>query len=212
MFTQSDFDVFSIPGFEARMPQLRAQITPKLKEMASIITPRLEEATGLEFYGHVAMHMRRTVNPPVETWAAFCRSSRAYKPFVHTRLAINGNGIKIVLHVEDDADDKVVFAKNLLDNAAAAVKYLEVNPQIHSWDLRDHDENPLPGNKITETLIADFAKRLLKVRGQHTSFVIPIDRSDAVVAERELLAQAAVNHMQSLLPFYRIGLKAGETI
>ena len=128
------------------MPRLRAQITPKLKEMASIITPRLEEATGLEFYGHVAMHMRRTVNPPVETWAAFCRSPRAYKPFVHTRLAINSNGVKIVLHVEDDADDKQVFAQNLLDSVASAVKYLEVNPQIHSWDLCDEDNNPLPGS------------------------------------------------------------------
>lgn len=180
--------------------------------MAAIITPRLEEATGLEFYGHVAMHMRRRTNPPVETWAAFCRSPRSYKPFVHTRLAVNGNGVKIVLHVEDDADDKEVFAQNLLDNTAAAVKYLEVNPQIHSWDLRDEDDNPLPGSKITETLLADFAKRLMKVRGQHTSFVIPISRKDAIVAERELLAQAAVTHMQTLLPFYRLGLAPGQTI
>src|SRR5258706_631491 len=105
MFTQSDFDVFSIPGFEARMPRLRAQITPKLKEMASIITPRLEEATGLEFYGHVAMHMRRSVNPPIETWAAFCRSPRAYKPFVHTRLAVHGSGVKIDLQLEGRARD-----------------------------------------------------------------------------------------------------------
>lgn len=206
MFTESDFDIFSIPGFEARMSRLRASITPKLKEIGGILTPRLQEATGQEFHPHVALHMRRTVNPPVETWVAFGRSARSYKPFVHTRFAVNGDGIKIVVFLEDEADDKPVFAGNLKRNASAASKILQGDPRIHSYDLRDSNDLPLPGDRITKKMLEEFAERLARIKGQHASFGIPFHRGNPILRDRESLLDAAMESMVTLLPFYRMGL------
>src|SRR6266511_3600407 len=91
-FTEDDFEIFSLPDFDTRMPALKSRITPKLKELADELLPRLIERTGLELSTHVAQHLRRSVNPAGETWLAFSRSARAYKPFVHLRVAINLSG------------------------------------------------------------------------------------------------------------------------
>ena len=105
-FTDLEFDIFELPGFEARMPAIRARITPLMKELGAMMTQPLRLATGLELYPHPAQHMRRRVNAPEETWVAFSRSPRAYKPFIHTRLAVNASGVRITCHLEDYADDK----------------------------------------------------------------------------------------------------------
>src|SRR5438067_925414 len=117
-FSKSDFDIFALPTYAERMPEIRAHITPKLRELGEFITPRLCERTGMEFHPHVALHMRRTVNPPVITWVAFGRSPRAYKPFIHFRLAIEEAGMRVSCFLEDEADDKERFAHALKKEAA----------------------------------------------------------------------------------------------
>src|SRR5215813_8472454 len=58
-FTPEDFALFEVPGFEARMPRLRAEIRPKLAQIGEAITPRLSETLGETVYPHVAQHLRR---------------------------------------------------------------------------------------------------------------------------------------------------------
>ena len=209
-FTQDDFDIFNLEGYQSRMPRLRAEITPKLKELAAALTPRLIEATGLELYPHVALHMRRTVNPPEETWAAFARSTRSYKPFVHFRVAVNRNGMKVVCFVEDDADDKGTFAANLKKNASAVLKLMKDHSEMRSFDLLDsagHARNDLKKKEIVA-----FSERLAAVKGQHASFGISIDRSDPRLNSAEGQVETAVVCVQSLLSFYRLGLNRGTKL
>lgn len=207
-FTENDFAIFEIPGFEARMPALKAQITPKLKALGEIITPSLREATGQELYPHVAQHLRRTVNAPEETWVAFSRSLRAYKPFVHTRVAINGEGMKIVCHLEDYADDKPIFAAGLKRNARALTAYLTVHPTIHSYDLLDDAGRPTGGSRLDEAALACLADRLQSVKSQHASFAIALARTHPVVGSATALADAAIAGMKTLLPLYLLGVQA----
>jgi uncharacterized protein YktB (UPF0637 family) len=206
-FSQEDFDIFDLQGYQARMPRLRSEITPKLKELAAILTPKLIADTGLELYPHVALHMRRTVNPPEETWAAFARNARAYKPFVHFRVAVNRNGMKVVCFVEDDADDKPVFAANLKKHPTAVAKYLVEHPEVHSFDLMDAEGRPRSG--IDRKTIATFADRLASVKGQHASFGIPIGKSDPRLNSADGQVQCAIDCVKTMLPFYQMGLRRG---
>src|SRR5262245_55039850 len=112
------------------MPVLRAEITSRLKELGPTLAPLLRTITGGELFTHIALHMRRTVNPPEETWAAYARNSRSYKPFVHYRAAINREGVHVKVFVEDDADDKPLFAQNLKRNAGELVKHFASHPEI----------------------------------------------------------------------------------
>src|SRR5690242_4931539 len=104
-FTEREFDIFDLAEFATRMPAIRAEITPRLKALGEQIAPSLPEITHRELYPQVAQHLRRSVNPPVETWVAFSPAPRGYKPFIHFRVAINGGGLKVVCHLEDDSED-----------------------------------------------------------------------------------------------------------
>src|SRR2546421_1379612 len=205
-FTQREFDIFEIPGYAARMPRLRAEITPRLKELAALLAPRLESALGIEMHPHVALHMRRTVNPPEETWVAFCRATRAYKPYVHFRAAINGGGMKMSVFLEDDADDKPTFAKGLKRNSSALVKMFAATPNIHSYDLLTESGGPRPAHTLSKKEIEAFADRLAAVKGQHASFAIPISRKNPALSTAEGVTSAAEHSMTILLPLYRLGM------
>src|SRR4051812_43059364 len=88
-FTPEDFAVFEVPDFAARMPLVRTQLKPKLTHIGAAVTELLAEVVEEPLYPHVAQHLRRSVNAPVETWVAFAREKRAYKPFVHLRVGIS---------------------------------------------------------------------------------------------------------------------------
>jgi len=209
-FAASAFAIFDLPTFQTRMPAIRAEITPRLKALGEQLAPLLEEAAGREIHPHVAQHLRRTVNPPIETWVAFSGSPRAYKPFVHLRVAINGAGVKIVCHLEEDADDKPTFAENLKQNAAALAAYLAQHPEIHLMVPR--------GSLVEATLGTDrasleaLAERLSRVKAQDASFAIPFPRTGPALGSADALAAASLAAMRTLLPIYRLGLEAGVVL
>src|SRR2546422_64100 len=117
-FEQKEFDLFAIPGFAARMGEIRARLRPKLIALGEALREDVAAIVGEEVFPHAAAHMRRTVNPPVETWVAFGRSAKGYKRYVHFRAAVSEAGVRITVFVEDDADDKPVLAEALRTHAA----------------------------------------------------------------------------------------------
>ena len=112
-FTHSDFDIFCIPDFAARMGAIRSELRPKLLALGEDLAPRLAEIVPGPIIAHTAAHMRRRTNPPPATWVAFGRSARGYKRFAHFRIAVHDSGLRVTVHIEDDSDDKAPFAAAL---------------------------------------------------------------------------------------------------
>ena len=112
-FTESDFDIFSIADFIARMGAIRIELRPKLVALGEELAPRVAELVTGAMVPHTAAHMRRRTHPPPATWVAFGRSSRGYKRFVHFRVAAHAGGLRVTVQIEDDADDKAAFAAAL---------------------------------------------------------------------------------------------------
>src|ERR1700730_8887954 len=112
-FTPTCSDVFRINGFSARMEKIYERVRPKLTRLGVELAPELSRKLDLEFYAHVAKHVRRTVNPPPETWVAFGPSPRGYKRYGYLALCISGAGLHARAVVKADADLRPAIARGL---------------------------------------------------------------------------------------------------
>src|SRR6202046_1235637 len=121
-FTPSDFAVFRIEGFSARMQEIYARVRPKLVRLGDELAPELTRKLHLEFFPHVARHARRTANPPPETWAAFGPSPRGYKRYGYLALCISGAGLHARIVVKAEADQRTEMARGLKREADRLAK------------------------------------------------------------------------------------------
>lgn len=119
-FGPEDFAVFAIEDFAPRMEALRGRLRPKLVDLAEELSPRIGASLGITLYPHVAAHMRRTVNPPPETWAAFGPEPRRYKAFAHYALGIDIGGVWLRLVLKDEA----------AEDRKALGRLLEADPRL----------------------------------------------------------------------------------
>ena len=204
-FTPEDFAVFDVAGFAARMPLLRERIKPKLARIGEAVAPRLPDVLGETVYPHVAQHLRRTVNAPEETWTAFSRSPRAYKPFVHLRASISAEKVRVTVFVEDYAEDKPVFADNLEKNADDLSLYLARHPTILAYELRDHQGEPLRGHALSGDVLRAFARRMKLVKGQHAVFGIAFARTHPVLKSGPEFVDAILKAAETMKPLYDCG-------
>jgi uncharacterized protein YktB (UPF0637 family) len=204
-FTPEDFAVFEAPDFATRMSLLKLRLTPKLKQISLALADRMTDTLGEKVYPHVAQHLRRSVNPPVATWAAFAKNARAYKPYVHIRVAISLEQLCVLLFVEDYADEKEVFANNLGRNADALAAWFTHHPTIHAYDLETPQSEALRGHALNEGAIRAFAERLSRVKGQHARFGIPFARSHPVLQNGPEFLEAILDAAKALKPLYDCG-------
>lgn len=204
-FTADDFGIFEIEGFAERMPALRAHIKPKLTQIGSVLTERLSEVVGEQLYPHVAQHLRRTVNPPVETWVAFARAPRAYKPYVHLRCGISAEKVRVTVFVEDYADEKLLFADNLRRAADDLERYLALHPTILAYEIRDPDNVPKRGHALEADTLRAFADRMHRVKGQHAIFGVAFANTHPVVQSGPEFLEAVVEAARTLKPLYDLG-------
>ena len=203
-FTTTDFAIFEIEGFANRMPKVREQIKPKLTQIGQALTESLSEIVGERLYTHVAQHLRRTVNPPQETWVAFSCAQRAYKPFVHLRSTIRAEKVRILVFVEDYADEKIAFAESLHKNAKKLAKHFAQNPEIRAYEILNEKEEPLFGKSLTSAKIEAFAERMQRVKGQHAILGIEVSRDNSIVQDGEMLLKVIQEATQKLKPLYAL--------
>jgi uncharacterized protein YktB (UPF0637 family) len=200
-FQAEDFEIFEVEGFSERMGALRQRVKPKLMALGEELVAPLSKTLGETLYPHVAQHLRRTVNPPVETWVAFAREKRAYKPFVHVRAAIREECVRVLVFVEDYADEKEAFANRLMANAEPFSELFAKHPEILAYDVRDANGKPSRGSALTPEALTAFAERLRRVKGQHAVFGVPIPKARAVKAGGDL-PERIVKSVKTLKPLY----------
>ncbi len=203
-FTEQDFDIFSVEGFANRMPLLRQEIKPKLTALGEILLEPLAGVVSQTLYPHVAQHLRRTVNAPEETWVAFAKEKRAYKPFVHLRVAISGNGVRVTVFVEDYAEEKEAFAQHLKKNATALSRLFAEYPEIRAYDMPDAKGNPKQGKALTAKALREFATRMSAVKSQHAVFGILLPVNEVLTLSPVALQEWVLASANTLLPLYKV--------
>jgi uncharacterized protein YktB (UPF0637 family) len=158
-FDTGDFDVFRIRDFPARMAAIQQRIRPKLEALGQEMAQEISRLVGGEAHSHVAKHARRTVNPPADTWVAFCADRRGYKKHPHFKVAISTNCLRFLFEIGPEFHDKTQWSALWRKKAS---NLLPKGPYV--WFRNEHDEEPagklqgLSGRGI-ERLADDLIKR-----------------------------------------------------
>jgi hypothetical protein len=162
-FKPTDFEVFRIGGFSARLEKIYEHVRPKLTRLGNELAPALSRKLNREFFPHVAKHMRRTVNPPCETWVAFGPSPRGYKRYGYLALCISGAGLHARAVVKAEADARPAMARGLKADSVRLVKAF-AGTRIACYEKWDFAKLPTPAPAVIE-LFGALADTLSKKTG-----------------------------------------------
>jgi uncharacterized protein YktB (UPF0637 family) len=190
-FTPSDFAVFRIEGFSARMQEIYARVRPKLVRLGNDLAPELTRKLHLEFFPHVARHARRTVNPPAETWAAFGPSPKGYKRYGYLALCISGAGLHARMVVKAEADRRPEIARGLKSQAAQLAKSLRGTgvARYEKWDFKTLPVEMAADDELFTALAEGLGKKTGAMDlgfGWSVRDALRLDRAELLDAYREL--------------------------
>ena len=190
-FIRRDFEVFAIAGFSARMAKLDELINPRLIRLADDMAPELSRTLHLQLFPHIARHMRRTANPPNETFAAFGPSRSGYKRYAYLALCVSRAGIHARAVVKPDVDDRPEIARTLKSNSAGLQKSFRGTriQQYQNWDCRELPRSLTAGADFFHGLAEALAKKSGAIDvgfGWPVRDALTVDRAEVLDAFREL--------------------------
>lgn len=129
LFNDSDFQVFEDQTLAGRMAGIRSEIDPKFEALAPLAVATLGSKAPI--YGHVAKHLRRHKNPPMNTWIAFSTNKRGYKMNPHLMVGFWDDRLFVWLAVLAEAKDRQLMTQRLaalLPDFASLSDDYEISP------------------------------------------------------------------------------------
>jgi uncharacterized protein YktB (UPF0637 family) len=200
-FTEQDFEVFSIPGLEARMDALKATIRPKLEQLGQELVPFLTAEIGDEMFYHVAKHARRTVHPPNDTWVAWASNKRGYKMLPHFQVGLCGTHLFIWFALIYESPVKPTFAEQLEKEWERIRQTL---PEYFVWSFDHTKPDVFPHSQMDDTKAAEVIHKLKYIKKSEILCGVTIDREQAVTMSGDNLMHMIETTFQQLLPFYQL--------
>ena len=200
MFTEKDFDVFTIAGLDPRMAEIRSTIQPKFQELDDYFADKLGEKLETEFFVHIAQHRRRTVYPPENTWSALSQKKRGYKMEAHFQLGIWPDYLFMWLSLIDNPKNEKEIAQAFLENQPLFQQldddfYLSI----------DHTQPEI--ERLNE---ADLEKHLTRFRDvKKGEFQIGriIRKTDDLLNDPEKARAYMLKTYEELLPLYQLAIE-----
>jgi uncharacterized protein YktB (UPF0637 family) len=190
-FLRRDFEVFAIDGFSARMAKIGELVTPRLVRLGNEMAPELSRKLRLDFFPHIAKHMRRTANPPDETWVAFGPSRAGYKRYGYLALCVSRAGIHARAVVKSDADNRTEIGRLIKSKASELEKSFRGTKiqQYKDWDCRELPRARAAGADFFEGLGDALQKKSGSIDigfGWPVHEALKVDRAEVLDALREL--------------------------
>ncbi|MCL6637392.1 MAG: DUF1054 domain-containing protein [Alicyclobacillus sp.] len=176
-FTETDFDVFSVPGLAGRMAALKQHVRPKLEQLGQDIQTRMEQTWNIPMYAHVAKHARRTVHPPADSWVAWAEDKRGYKKHPHFQAGVWGTHAFAVFGLISESPLRPLFGRLLYARREEVVRLI---PSDYVW-LPDHTQ-PVGymAAEVGADRLGELADRLIHVRSGELLVGIQSDREDVI--------------------------------
>ena len=203
-FVAADFKVFDVKGFQPRMTEIRARIRPKLEAFGHCLAPAIAHSTGDEAFAHVAKHARRTVNPPDDTWVAFCADARGYKKHPHFKVAVSRQCVRFLFEIGPEHADKQRVAAAWKKNAG------KLGPVIRrvkglAWFKNEHDEEPagMLGD-MTADAFSGLADELMRTRDGQLIVGRVVSAGEAARWKEAEYRAAALETFRALAPLYQL--------
>jgi uncharacterized protein YktB (UPF0637 family) len=152
-FSRADFEVFSVPGFSARLEKIHEIIRPRLMRLGAELGPELSRKMGVEFFPHVAGYPRQGIEGPGESWVAWGPSPKGYKRYAHLALCISGVGIHARAIVKAEALRRAEMGQRIKIEAGALEKSFR-GTRIHRYEDWDCSIMPKSVRADAELFVA----------------------------------------------------------
>jgi uncharacterized protein YktB (UPF0637 family) len=203
-FNAGDFRVFDVDGFKPRTSEIRGRIRPKLEAIGHSLVPGVSRATGGPAFAHVAKHARRTVNPPDDTWVAFCADVRGYKKHCHFKVAVSRHCVRFLFEVGPEHAEKKKWASAWKRSAG------KVGPVLRrvrglAWFKNEHDEEPArPLADLSPDQLGALADELVRTRDGQLVLGRAVPAEEAARWTEAQYRTAALETFRTLAPLYRL--------
>ncbi|WP_077325925.1 YktB family protein [Virgibacillus siamensis] len=199
-FSKKDFDTFHINGLDNRMKAIQERIQPKFKAIGEKLTESLEEMTGTEMYVHIAQHARRTVNPPNDTWMAFCHNKRGYKKHPHFQIGLFDDHLFMWLAYIYELPDKEKYASTFLE-------YLEdIRGTIPSNFVISQDHMKKDATALSEIDLEHALTRFKNVKKAEFLIGKHFEPADPALKSGKAFIHEAEETFKKLAPLYKLSM------
>lgn len=199
-FTNKDFNTFTIDGLDERMAAIRERIQPKFKVIGEELSEDMEDIAGNEMHVHIAQHLRRTKNPPNDTWMAFCHNKRGYKKHPHFQIGLFDDHLFIWLAYIYELPKKQEIAKKLL-SYMDDIKQTIPEDYVISLDHTKKDATRFSDIDL-ESALTRFqnVKKAEFLVGKH------IKPNDSILKEGQSFLREVEETFKKLSPIYKVSM------
>lgn len=205
-WTEDDFAVFRIAGIDERMVALQERIQPKLDALGIELVALLQPETGTPWFHHVARHVRRSVNPPADTWVALNRVKRGYKATVHFSVGLSAAGANVTLVVKPECVEREAFAAGIEREVGIIRPLLAASSALCIGDVPNAPLGSLMPAKATTA--EDWLERADWLRHKKLYEFEMGWRFEPATAEAmgSGLVHASLKVIREMLPLYQAGI------
>ncbi|MCL6548744.1 MAG: DUF1054 domain-containing protein [Alicyclobacillus sp.] len=201
-FEDADFQVFEVPGLEARMQALKAQLRPKFEQLGRDFVPFLSDLFGHPMFAHVAKHARRTVNPPDDSWVAFCHDRRGYKKHPHFQIGAWRTHAFATFGLIEESPERAAYAARLKEHAGEVLRRI---PPDYVWVPNHMDPAAIPHADLDEEEFIGLVDKLTRRQGE-LLVGIRIPRDQAAGMPPEVFERLVQQCYATLKPLYQLAL------
>ncbi|MCA0987915.1 DUF1054 domain-containing protein [Guptibacillus algicola] len=201
-FSTKDFETFDIDGLEPRMEAIQTRIQPKFEEISNEIKSDLEVLVGNEMYLHIARHLRRTKNPPADTWMAFSHNNRGYKKHPHFQIGLFDDHVFVWLAYIYELPGKKDMASMMLSNIGQLKETIPASYMVST----DHTKKSA-SKSIHDVNLEDALTRFRDVKKGEFLIGRHFKSDDPLLADGEAFIQEVKNTFETLVPIYHMSMK-----
>lgn len=204
-FTQHDFDTFAIEGLDGRMEAIRERIQPKFKALGDSLAQDLSLFAGTEMFLHIAKHLRRKINPPVDTWMAICPNKRGYKQVPHFQVGLFDDRVFIWLALIYELPNKSNIATTYMNQIDSIQKEIPAD-FVLSFDHMKKDVTPLAD--LDRSAWNDALIRFRDVKKVELLIGRNLHFQDPVLTKPDELESLIRSTFEKLIPLYQLAVDA----
>lgn len=199
-FTEIDFETFHIDGLDERMVAIRERIQPKFRAIGDELADHLAKQLGHEMYIHIARHARRTVNPPNDTWMAFCHNKRGYKKHPHFQVGLWDDRVFVWLAYIYELPNKQEFAEVFLNHEDDLREIIPGDFDISMNHMKKSNE------KIADIDLQEKLARFHDVKSAEFLIGKQFSMRESILRDGEAFLDEIKTIYDTLLPIYQLSL------
>jgi uncharacterized protein YktB (UPF0637 family) len=203
-FTIEDFKTFTIDGLDARMKAIQERIQPKFRALGEELSADVSVLAGREMFVHIAKHARRKVNPPVDTWMAFCANKRGYKQYPHFQIGLFDDRLFIWLAFIYELPDKRSIADTFLRHLP---QFRQQIPAEYSLSFDHMKKDAVTAGDLNKQQFIGALERFRDVKSAELLIGRQIPSDSPVVGDGEAFIRLAKNTLETLMPLYKMAVE-----